>query len=123
MAKEKLSTCGRCLIFTDITAKQFWGNLRIHYSVEVQPNPKAKSNGGVKNASGSVGNAKPSPKPKKSHQHGQANAPIQNQNVDAQQNQQIQSPSSSMPSVEEVVELQIRQDGNSSTTQSEAPQR
>ena len=87
--KEKLSSVGRCLIFTDITAKQFWGNLRIHYSVEVHPNPKSKGSGGQRNSSGSVANAKPSPKPKKNHNQGQANMSAQSPLTESQTNQQV----------------------------------
>lgn len=116
--KEKLSAVGRCLIFTDITAKQFWGNLRIHYSVEVHPNPKAKGNsGGQKNAPGNLGNAKPSPKPKKSQQ-GQANASTQSQHVNAQQ-AQVKS-SSPIPDNEEPANSQDP-GGNSITSQPQSP--
>ena len=77
------------MIFTDITAKQFWRNLRIHYSVEVHPNPKSKNSGGQRNSSGSVANAKPSPKPKKNHNQGQANMSAQSPVTETQTNQQV----------------------------------
>ena len=105
--KEKLSTVGRCLIFTDITAKQFWGNLRIHYSVEVHPNPKSKGSGGQRNSSGSVANAKPSPKPKKNHHQGQANMSAQSPVTDSQQNREVISPASAIPSEEDSADLQV----------------
>ena len=117
--KEKLSSVGRCLIFTDITAKQFWGNLRIHYSVEVHPNPKSKGSGGQRNSSGSVANAKPSPKPKKNHNQGQANMSAQSPVTETQTNQQVIS---AVPP-EDSGDLQATPLGSSGVSQAERCQR
>ena len=96
------------MIFTDITAKQFWGNLRIHYSVEVHPNPKSKANGGQRNSSGSVANAKPSPKPKKTlNPQGQANMASQLQAADSKQNQEVISTSSAINSEEDSADINV----------------
>ena len=111
------------MIFTDITAKQFWGNLRIHYSVEVHPNPKSKVVGGQRNQSGTISNVKSPPKPKKNQQQIQANLSVRSHDIDSQQAQQVISSSSVVPSGEESANIPGTRSDTSMTPQAQGYQR
>ena len=92
--------------------------------MEVHPNPKSKGSGSQRNSSGSVANAKPSPKPKKTHHHGgQANISTQSPATESQQNKEAISPSPTVHSEEDSVDLQASPVTNTIVSQAQICQR